>query len=675
MHLFNHTTKIFLYMKFKTLLILIITPFVLNAKDYELKSPNGKIKITVNVDNKINYDITHENDEVIGSSPISMTLKGGKVLGENPKVISTKRNEASNLLNTPNYKRATVKDEYNELVISFKDNYALVFRAYDDGAAYKFRTSFKKPIIIEKEEAKFFFSKDYPTVYAYSNGQGENRDQFKTSFENQYNRTTITKHNTNKLQILPMMVELNNNKKLCITEADLEDYPGMFIVNDTQKPILEAVMAPLPSKTYQGGHNKLQRMVEERHDYIAETKGTRDFPWRVFGIAENEVDIANSDLVYKLASPSRIKDISWIKPGKVAWEWWNNWNIKNVDFVAGVNNETYKYYIDFASKNNIEYVILDEGFNVNLQADMMQIIPEINLPELVAYAKQRNVDLILWAGYWAFNRDMEGVTKHYSDMGIKGFKIDFLDHDDQDMLNFTYKAAEVCAKYNMLVDFHGVSKPTGIQRTYPNVLNYEGVYGLEQTKWDAPGGIDMPLNDVTIPFIRMFAGPLDYTQGAMRNAAKRNYCALYYEPMSQGTRVHQLALYMIFDSPLNMLCDSPTNYEKEQESTSFIASVPTVWDETVAVNGKIGEYITMARRKGNDWYIGSVTNWDPRVLSLDLSFLDPGKYKVIYFEDGINAGRNGADYKTGEEIIESGKTELKINMAPGGGFCAKIVKL
>ena len=309
-----------------------------------------------------------------------------------------------------------------------------------------------------------------------------------------------------------MMVELNNNKKLCITEADLEDYPGMFIVNDTQKPILEAVMAPLPSKTYQGGHNKLQRMVEERHDYIAETKGTRDFPWRVFGIAENEVDIANSDLVYKLASPSRIKDISWIKPGKVAWEWWNNWNIKNVDFVAGINNETYKYYIDFASKNNIEYVILDEGFNVNLQADMMQIIPEINLPELVAYAKQRNVDLILWAGYWAFNRDMEGVTKHYSDMGIKGFKIDFLDHDDQDMLNFTYKAAEVCAKYNMLVDFHGVSKPTGIQRTYPNVLNYEGVYGLEQTKWDAPGGIDMPLNDVTIPFIRMFAGPLDYTQ-------------------------------------------------------------------------------------------------------------------------------------------------------------------
>ena len=456
----------------------------------------------------------------------------------------------------------------------------------------------------------------------------------------------------------------------------MEDYPGMFIINDTVKPVLESLMASLPYETFQGGHNKLQRMVTTRHDYIAKTKGTRVFPWRVLGISTNDVELANSDLVYKLASPSRVEDTSWIKPGKVAWEWWNFWNIKNVDFKAGVNNATYKHYIDFASKNNIEYVILDEGFNVNLQADMMQIIPEIDIPELVSYANKRGVDLILWAGYWAFNRDMECVAKHYSDMGITGFKIDFLDHDDQDMLNFTYKAAEVCAKYKLLVDFHGVSKPTGIQRTFPNVLNYEGVYGLEQTKWPDPQGTDMPYNDVTIPFLRMFAGPVDYTQGAMRNAAKRNYCSLYYEPMSQGTRVHQLALYMIFDSPLNMLCDSPSNYEQEQESTDFISSVPTVWDETIALNGEVGKYITMARRSGKDWFLGSITNWDERELELDLSFLESGEYKLLYFQDGVNAARIGTDYKSGEIKLDSVKDKkLKINMAPGGGYCAKIIKL
>ena len=657
------------------LLVLSTIPFALSAKEYKLTSPDGKLKTVVNVEKDITYQISHESDEVLSPSPIALYLKDGKVLGENPKVKSVKRNSVNKKLDTPFYKRIAVTDNYNEMVISFSDNYSLVFRAYNDGSAYRFSTSFPDSIIIEKEKADFTFSKDYPTVYIYSNGKGENRDQFKTSFEEQYNRSTVTGHNTYSLQLLPMMVELENDKKLCITEADLEDYPGMFIVNDTINPVLHALMAPLPKTTYQGGHNMLQRMVTDREDYIAKTNGKRDFPWRVFGVSVNDIELANSDLVYKLASPSRIEDVSWIKPGKVAWEWWNFWNIHNVEFRAGINNETYKHYIDFASRNNIEYVILDEGFNVNLQADMMQIIPEIDLPMLTAYANERNVDLILWAGYWAFNRDMEGVAKHYSEMGIKGFKIDFLDHDDQDMINFTYKAAEVCAKYNMLVDFHGVSKPTGIQRTYPNVLNYEGVYGLEQTKWGEADKIDMPFNDVTIPFLRMFAGPLDYTQGAMRNAAKRNYCPLYYEPMSQGTRVHQLALYMIFDSPLNMLCDSPSNYEKEQESTSFIASIPTTWDETVAVNGKVGEYITMARRKGDTWFLGSVTNWTPREMNIDLSFLPAGKYKVEYFKDGVNADRNGTDYNTGVTTLDENTRTLDIRMASGGGYSAKIVKM
>ena len=343
-----------------------------------------------------------------------------------------------------------------------------------------------------------------------------------------------------------------------------------------------------------------------------------------------------------------------------------------MDFRAGINNPTYKYYIDFAAEHGIEYVILDEGWAVNLQADMMQVIPEIDLQELVDYGKSKNVGIILWAGYWAFARDMENVVKHYSDMGVKGFKVDFLDRDDQEMVNFIYEASEVCAKYKMLVDFHGVFKPTGLQRTYPNVLNYEGVNGLEQLKW-SPESYDMVTYDVTIPFIRMIAGPMDYTQGAMRNAVKGNYRPVNSEPMSQGTRCRQLATYVIFESPFNMLCDAPSNYRREKECTEFISNIPTIWDETVSLDGKVSEYVAIARRHGNDWYIGALTNWTPRELDLDLSFLGEGDYTLELFKDGINADRAARDYKK-EVISVPTDRKLKIHMAPGGGYAARIQK-
>ena len=327
---------------------------------------------------------------------------------------------------------------------------------------------------------------------------------------------------------------------------------------------------------------------------------------------------------------------------------------------------------DFAAEHGIEYVILDEGWAVNLQADMMQVIPEIDLQELVDYGKSKNVGIILWAGYWAFARDMENVVKHYSDMGVKGFKVDFLDRDDQEMVNFVYEASEVCAKYKMLVDFHGVFKPTGLQRTYPNVLNYEGVNGLEQLKW-SPESYDMVTYDVTIPFIRMIAGPMDYTQGAMRNAVKGNYRPVNSEPMSQGTRCRQLATYVIFESPFNMLCDAPSNYRREKECTEFISNIPTIWDETVSLDGKVSEYVAIARRHGNDWYIGALTNWTPRELDLDLSFLGEGDYILELFKDGINADRAARDYKK-EVISVPTDRKLKIHMAPGGGYAARIQK-
>ena len=352
-----------------------------------------------------------------------------------------------------------------------------------------------------------------------------------------------------------------------------------------------------------------------------------------------------------------------VKPGKVAWDWWNDWNISGVDFKSGVNNDTYKHYIDFASEHGIEYVILDEGWAVNRQADLMQVVPEIDLPMLCAYAAQKNVGLILWAGYWAFNRDMEGVCKHYSAMGIKGWKIDFMDRDDDEMVRFYEKAAATAAKYHLLVDFHGAFKPAGLQRTYPNVLNFEGIHGLEQMKWSSPE-VDQVTYDVTVPFTRLVAGPADYTQGAMRNATRSNYYPCNSEPMSQGTRCHQLAEYLVFDAPLTMLCDSPSNYRKEEECASFIASIPTVWDETIALEGKIAEYVVIARRKGSKWYVGALGNWDERDLVINLSRLGIGAKQGEVYVDGVNADKKAQDYRH-ETVSLNGI--WKVHLAPGGG--------
>lgn len=469
---------------------------------------------------------------------------------------------------------------------------------------------------------------------------------------------------------LPLVADVGNGKKLLITEADLENYPGLYLTNAGGKNTLSGVFAPYPKASEQGGHNMLQFQVTQREDYIAKVEEQRTFPWRVAIISTSDKGLADSDMTYKLGAPSRVEDISWIKPGKVAWDWWNAWNVDGVDFTSGINNNTYKYYIDFAAKHGIEYVILDEGWAVNLQADLMQVVPEINLKELVAYGKKKNVGIVLWAGYHAFNRDMENICKHYANMGIKGFKVDFMDRDDQEMVQFNYQAAETCAKYKLFLDLHGMYKPAGLNRTYPNVLNFEGVHGLEQMKWSAPT-VDQVTYDVMIPFIRQVAGPIDYTQGAMRNASKGNYFPVNSEPMSQGTRCRQLAMYVVFESPFNMLCDAPSNYMREPESLDFISNIPTVWDETITLDGKMGQYILTARRSGDTWYIGGLTNWDARDLDIDLSFLSGQNYNGILFRDGKNADRIGRDYKK-ETINLTGKKTLKVHLAPGGGFALKL---
>ena len=625
-------------------------------KTYELASPDGGLRVSISAGDGISYTLTSGEDVLLENSAIGMFTTDGQVFGGVQPVSKAVRKTDA---------------EYNEITLKFK-KFSVVFRAYDEGMAYRFISNLKTPFKVEQEMARFAFPQDWNMWAAYVTQHTETLEsQFYNSFENRYSYTPVSEWNKDRLAFLPLMVDGPSGKKILITEADLMNYPGMYLYNYDAGQVLSGRFAPYPAEVKQGGHNNLQMEVQSREVYIAKCEGVTTFPWRVVAVSENDVDMVTNNLVYKLATPADpATDWSWVKPGKVAWDWWNDWNIRGVDFKSGINNDTYKYYIDFASKNGIEYVILDEGWSVNGAADLFQVVPEIDLEMLVKYATERNVGLILWAGYWAFDRDMEKVCEHYSKMGIKGFKIDFMDRDDQYMVDFHRRAAATTAKYRMMADFHGTYKPTGLHRTYPNVVNYEGVHGLEQMKW-SDVTVDQVTYDVTVPYIRMMAGPMDYTQGAMRNASRGNYRPVNSEPMSQGTRCRQLAEYVVFYSPLNMLCDSPSNYMKEKECTEFIAAVPEVWDESRGLAGKVGEYIAIARRSGSDWYVGAMTDWSAREMTLDLSFLPEGSYQVELYKDGANADRAASDYR--KEIIDlPSDKKINIKMAPGGGWAAKI---
>lgn len=650
-----------------------VTPLLSNAQEkINLYDPSGKIQVTVSIGSNITYSVLHEGDTMIEPSPISMTLTDRTIFGKEPRLKKHATKLVNNTIYPPIYKKKSIKDNYNELSLEFRGGYSLLFRAYEDGVAYRFISNLKKPFMVESEQAVFNLP-DNPKVFA-ATPKGRQIDgkenQYHSSFQNTYHHVQLSEWDKSRLAFLPVLSEGKSNKKVCITEADLLNYPGMFLKVSPDDKGFYGEFAAYP-KDISIEVRGLKGVVKTREPYIAKAEGKTAFPWRVMIISEKDTDLLCSDMVYKLATPAT-GDYSWVKPGKVAWDWWNDWNLYNVDFRAGVNTETYKYYIDFASRFGIEYVILDEGWAVAGPADLFQIVPEIDLQELVRYADSKKVGLILWAGYRAFDLDMEHVCKHYAAMGIKGFKIDFMDRDDQYMIDFNRRCAETGAKYKLLIDLHGTSKPTGLQRTYPNAINFEGVHGLEEMKW-AEKGTDQVTYDVTLPFIRMVAGPLDYTQGAMNNANKENFKSVYSEPMSQGTRCRQLAEYIIFDSPLNMLCDAPTNYLKEEECTRFITSIPTVWDETLPLNGKVSEYLAMARKKDNVWYIGALTNWEARDMELDLSFLGEGEYQAEIFEDGINADRVGKDYKRSIKQVYANR-KLKIHMASGGGFVMKIQK-
>lgn len=653
-----------------SLLVLAFPAYAASGQEYQLSSPDGRIEVSVNVSETVTWSLRCSGETLLYDSPVSVTSEDGTVFGSGQKVRRSVRRSVDRTLPAKIYKKSYVREHYNEMELDFR-TFGLIFRAYDSGVAYRFRLNSSVPFNVKWEQASFRFSPEDSVFVSYSTTKGDLERQLVNNFENVYAEIPLGGMDIDRLAFLPVLVSSPSGRKLCITESGLLDYPGMFVKADGDGRSFSGYFAGVPEQTAVGGKRGHHEIVNSRHPYIAcLDKGMTKLPWRIAAVSENDAQLLDNDLVWLLGdAPSEGLDFDWVRPGKVAWEWWNAWNIKGVDFESGVNDATYRYYIDFASSKGIEYVILDEGWSVPGACDLMQVVPQIHIKELVDYAAERNVGIILWAGYTSFSKDVEAVCRHYSEIGIKGFKVDFMERDDQKMVAFQRDAAAVAAKYHLLLDYHGTFKPAGLQRTWPNVVNFEAVFGLEQMKWK--DGADMVSYDVTIPFVRMLAGPMDYTQGAMRNAVRKNWKPVYTEPMSQGTRCRQLAEYVIFESPLNMLCDSPSAYMAETECADFIADVPTVWDETVAVSGKAGEYVLIARRSGDDWYVGAMTDWTPRSIDIDLSFIKGGSKRMEIFRDGANASRIASDYRREiKDFPESGI--IKAALAPGGGFAAKI---
>lgn len=642
------------------------------AKEYRLSSPDGQLKVTVEAGKRLTWSVMHDSTCVIAPSPISLSLLDGKVMGADPKIKKVTTRKVDSSFATPFYKKAEVEDRYNEMTLRLSDGLNVILRAYDDGAAYRLQLAGKDEYAVKDEEAVFNFAGDYKAFVPYVNDLRDAAYPYSFSFESYYDESPISAMYADSLAIVPLLVELPHGKKTLVMEGDLEGYPGMFLVKGERANSIEARFAPVPVGETIGGFNRLNLIPMESAPYIAKVKGGDMLPWRAVVVSTDDSRLADNDMAQRLASPSRIADTSWIKPGKVAWDWWNNWNVTGVDFPAGINTPTYKYYIDFAAENGLEYIIVDEGWS---RESLMSPVDDIDIAEVVRYGKEKGVGVILWARWRDVDKEMSVAFPYYAGLGVAGFKVDFFDRDDERVVESMLNAAEMAAQHHLLLDLHGM-KATGIQRTYPNVVNFEGVKGLENYKWlpvvDGKPGVDVMRYDVTAPFIRMAAGPMDYTPGAMVNAAPGNYRSINDTPMSFGTRAHQLAMYVVYEAPLQMLADSPGAYRANKESLDFISAIPTVFDETHVIAGEVGEYIAIARRKGDTWYVGALTSLTPRELKIPLSFISPGATcDAVMMSDGVNVNRNGADCRREQRTVTS-DTTLDVSMAPGGGFAAII---
>ena len=624
----------------------------LTGQSYVLNSPDNTISIEISIGPDVTFRVMADNKELITPSTISIQIDKIKPgLLQVKKVTKKSVNQIVNPIVAE--KASSITDNFNELSLQFRNNLALVFRAYNLGIAYRWTSALTDSITVINEKSDLGFNDNDISWYPAEKG-------FFSHNERLYKQYPLSRITKDSLASLPTLVN-HTGINILISEADLFDYPGMWLTGSGANKLV-AVFPRFPA--VENAVNDRDVQVESTNAYLTKTSGIRSFPWRVFMIARKDKDLLNNQLVY-LLSRSTNEDFSWVKPGKIAWDWWNALNLDGVNFRSGINTDTYKYYVDFAARYGLEYIILDEGWSPT--TDITRSTVTLDMPELTAYAKEKNVGIILWVIWTALDKQMDKALDIYAAWGIKGIKVDFMQRDDQKMVNFYERTAKEAAKRKLLVDFHGAYKPTGMERLYPNVITREGVYGLEQSKWDAAKNIS-PEHNVTLPFIRNAVGPMDYTPGAMINAQRESWEPIFQRPMSLGTRCHQLAMYIIYTSPLQMLSDAPSNYYREPLCMEFLRQVPAVWDETLAIDGKTGEFVAIARKAANgDWYIGAMTDWTARDLQLDLSFLGPGNFSMDIWEDGINADRNANDF-TKKTVHKSGDIKHNLHLAPGGGW-------
>lgn len=632
---------------------------------YTLNSPDGALRLVVETKPSLSWQLSLRTQPITLPANLSMSFANIGVLGINPEIAKIDR-VTTDLVLRPEVrqKSETLRDHYNEMTFFFKGDWGVVFRAYDKGVAYRFFTNFKGKVSV-LDETFMFRPAVCKTVFF------PEEDGFYSHNERLAQTLTPGDLNEHRLASLATLVEVDKGVKVLLTETDLQDYPGLWLAGTSGKNgNLRGVFPRNPKFTVELTNRDIQPV--DREPTMALTDGKRQYPWRLFIVAEKDADLLDNALPWLMAEPSRLKDASWVRPGKVAWDWWNNLNVFGVDFRAGINTATYKYFIDFAAENGLEYIMLDEGWCET--GKLEQISPGLNMDELAAYAKQKKVGLILWATWTTIDKQFDSFLPKLKQWDIKGLKIDFMQRDDQEAVQYYWRMAEKCAANRLLLDFHGAHKPAGLQRTWPHVLSFEGVYGLENAKWDTRKKID-PEHDVTLPFIRQVAGPMDYTPGAMLNAQRSEWMPSFNRPASLGTRCHELAKYIVFESPLQMLSDSPTNYRKEPECLRFLASVPAVWNKTVPLEGKVGDFVAVARQSADGlWYMGAMTDWSMRELRLKTDFLPAGDYEMEVYQDGLNADRCAQDYKRSVSRIKSGDL-VRAAMAPGGGFVAVLRKL
>ncbi len=624
---------------------------------FDLLSPDKGIEVRIRTTHGIRYDVLLDGTTILEDCTLSLNVDHS-VLGSDVKAVkASERQNNQVIVPVVRQKFAKVRDNYNELRLEVDTQFAVVFRAYNEGVAYRFETSLPAAQVkVYGEEANFRFPRNLTVFYP-------QEDSFFSHNERKYTPQRLSEILPAFLGSLPAVVDLGRGAKLAVAESDVEDYPGLWL-RGTGENGLTATFPPYPLKEQLFGDRDFK--VVESADYIAVTAGKRTYPWRVLGVARRDADLITNQLVWLLEKPSQVEETSWIKPGKVSWDWWNATNLYGVDFKSGINTQTYKYYIDFAARYGIPYIILDEGWYK--LGNVLEVVPEINMEELTEYARQKNVGVILWVVWKTLDDQLIPALDQYQRWGIKGIKVDFMQRSDQILINYYHRVSSETAKRKMLVDFHGDQKPAAMTRTWPNLISTEGVRGLEWSKWSAD---TEPEHNVTLPFTRMFLGPMDFTPGAMINAPKSGFAPIFNRPMSLGTRCHQLAMYVVYESPLQMLSDSPSNYLREPEAMEFLAAVPTEWDETRALDGKIAQYVAVARRSGDDWYVGAMNNWTARELELDFSFLPEGNFQMDAYQDGENADRLGSDYKLVRSQVNR-NSKIKIKLAPGGGWAARI---